>query len=148
MNMRTPFLYSQLVSQPWGLIHQLQDELNRVVGDTLSEVSEGYPPLNLWYNEREAIVTAELPGVAQTDLDITVTGNTLSLRGERHELNTQNGTRVIRQERGAGSFGRNIKLPFEVDQDRVEAQLKDGLLTLTLPRRAEETPKKLEIKTN
>jgi HSP20 family protein len=70
----------------------------------------------------------------------------LTLRGSRKTDTLQKGETYHRQERGAGSFVRNVQLPFEVDADKVDAHLEKGILRLTLPRAEAETPKKIAVK--
>ena len=147
MTALTPYIYRSSVVNPWTFFREIEHELDRVLGDLASEVSAGYPPLDVWYSETEALVRVELPGVKREDIEVEVTGNSLALKGMRRSPN-QNGAKMIRQECPEGSFGRSLQMPFEIDSERVEAAFKDGVLELKLPRRREDVPKKLEIKVN
>ena len=140
-----PWSASPLSFSPWSLLREVEQEIDQLFGEIASEVSAGYPPLDVWYNEKEALVRVAMPGVKKEDLEVVVTGNSLAIKGERKEPEL-GGAKLVRQERPMGSFGRTIQLPFDLDPDQVEAALKDGVLELRLPRRKEDLPKKLEIK--
>ena len=128
---------------PWEGFRRLHEELNDFVYDALREVSSGSPPLNVWYNEERAVIEAELPGVVKEDLDLEVVGNSVTIKGQRKRQNGKGP--VLREERDYGSFGRTIQLPFDVNAEGVQASLQRGVLTLTLPRREEDKPKKVQI---
>jgi HSP20 family protein len=129
---------------------RLHDEMNRLFGrfgNGVREFSRSvYPPLNLWEDEGNLYVEAELPGFAMNDLEIYVTGdNQLSIKGERKAPELGNGT-WHRQERGYGSFSRLMELPVAVDSSNVSAEFKDGVLTIRLPKKAEARPRRIEVK--
>jgi len=90
--------------------------------------------MNVWANQDGAIVTAELPGINPEDIDISVQDDTLVLRGSRTPEEVQEGVTYHRQERGSGSFTRSLQLPFQVEQNQVEASYARGILSITLPR--------------
>lgn len=105
-----------------------------------------FPPLNLWENDDNMFVEAELPGFGLDDLEIMVTGgNQLSIQGERKAPELEGGT-WHRRERGFGSFSRLIELPGHVDSEKVSAEFKHGILTITLPKREEVKPRRIEVK--
>jgi len=105
-----------------------------------------YPPVNLGEYEDNIYVEAELPGFKMKDLDITLTGeNELSVKGERRQPESEKGT-WHRQERGYGSFSRIVQLPEHVNANKVSAEFKLGVLTVTLPKREESKPRRIEIK--
>ena len=92
------------------------------------------------------LVEAELPGFNLDELEMYVTGeNQLSIKGERKRPDPGKGT-WHRQERGYGSFSRLIELPGPVDSSSVSAEFKDGVLTITLPKREEAKPRRIEVK--
>ncbi len=130
---------------PWESMRRLQEELNDFMWDTLHEVSSGYPPINVWYNDERAVVEAELPGVTKEQIDVEVLGNTVALRGARKASEPAEGQTLIREERSYGGFGRTVQLPFQIDHNGIEASLQRGILTLTLPRKEEDKPKKVQI---
>ena len=104
-----------------------------------------YPATNVWTNEDGVVVSAELPGVAPEDLDISVVGDTLTVSGTRKPEEAEGAT-YYRRERGHGAFARTFQLPFQVQGDRVKASFDKGVLDITLPRAQEDKPKKIEVK--
>lgn len=128
---------------------QLQREMNRLFNAT----SQGrvlntpnYPAVNIWANDEGQIVSAELPGVHPEDLDIDVTGDALSISGERKPDEVAREARYHRRERNYGSFSRTVQLPFMVDTNKVEASFKNGVLLITLPRAEADKPRKITVK--
>lgn len=133
-------------------MQRLHDEMNRMFGrygnGAREFVRSAYPPLNLWEDEDNLYVEAELPGFNLNDLEMYVTGqNQLSIKGERKQPELAKGT-WHRQERGHGTFARLMELPSGVDSDRVAAEFKHGVLTITLPKKAEAKPRRIEVKAN
>jgi HSP20 family protein len=105
-----------------------------------------FPPLNAWEDDNNLYVEAELPELELSDLEIFVNGdNQLSIKGERKQPERENGW-WHRQERGLGSFSRTCELPQCVDSDKVTAELKHGVLTITLPKRKEARARRIEVK--
>jgi HSP20 family protein len=103
------------------------------------------PPVDIFETDGEVVLKAELPGVKPEDVELRVENNTLFLRGERRfekEVNEENYHRV---ERSYGSFSRSFTLPSSIDSEKVKAEYKDGLLTLTMPKREEAKPKTIKI---
>ena len=105
-----------------------------------------YPALNVWEDGEKLYLEAEVPGMDMKDLDILIQGNELTLKGRRTPLE---GANLIyhRQERGAGEFTRYVMLPVEVNAERVEAVLKDGVLTVVLPKAETARARKITVKT-
>src|ERR671927_1071132 len=119
--------------EPVREMRRLQDEVNRLFQTAAAPRSGGFPAINVYAQQDGVVITAELPGVKQDDLEITVHRDTVTLRGERQDQ-PQGAGAYHRRERGHGHFARTFGLPFQVDPDRVEAKLTDGVLTLTLHR--------------
>jgi HSP20 family protein len=105
-----------------------------------------FPLMNVVQSDQESVLYAELPGVELKDLDITLTGTTLTLKGERKPEHEVPEERYYRRERGAGPFGRSVELPHKVEPDKVVASLKNGLLKLRLPKAREIQPRRIEVK--
>jgi HSP20 family protein len=142
--------------QPLGDVRaemqRLQNEMSRLVGrfdlsDAVAAVTgTEYPALNVWEDVDNLYVEAELPGLELSDLEIYVNGsNMLSLQGTRKQPESGTGT-WHRQERGFGKFSRVFELPTDVDADAVQATLKEGILMITLPKRAEAKPRRISVK--
>jgi HSP20 family protein len=141
--------------QPFGDLRsemqRLHEEMNRLFGRNGNGLREfarsAYPPVNLWEDEGSFYVEAELPGFSLDDLEMYVTGdNQLSIKGERKEPDLGKGT-WHRQERGYGSFSRLMELPGAVNSDSVTAEFTSGVLTITLPKKEEAKPRRIEVKT-
>jgi HSP20 family protein len=95
---------------------------------------EVMPAIDLEETEKELIVTAELPGVSEKDIQVDLSGNLLTIKGEKkseHESRTSDGHRL---ERRFGSFERSLRLPFEVKDEHVDAKFRNGVLTMRLPK--------------
>lgn len=132
----------------WREMDRLQREMNRLFDTSFSRGTRtptGYPALNIWTSEEDAVITAEVPGLDPEDLEISVMGETLTLSGERKPDDLPEGARYHRRERGYGRFTRSVQLPFQVDADNVEASFEHGVLTIHLPRSEEEKPRKIAV---
>ncbi len=137
--------------EPMAQMNRLRHEMDRLF-DRWDEDRPGrssrsaFPPLNMWESDDNMYVEAELPGFELEDLEILVTGgNQLSIKGERMPPKLEGGT-WRRRERGFGKFSRSIELPNDVDAENVSAELKLGVLTISLPKREEVKPRKIEVK--
>jgi HSP20 family protein len=119
--------------------------MDRVFRSFRGRVSE-FPTVNVWANRDEAVVTAELPGLAPEDIELTVTGNTLTLQGERKSPELGKGEVYQRQERTFGRFVRSVRLPFPVEADEVAAVSNNGILKVTLPRHEATKPRQIAVK--
>ena len=104
------------------------------------------PAFDITENEKEYIVTAELPGIDPKEIDVTLTDGILSVKGEKKEEKEDKEKDYHRVERRYGSFHRSFRIPGEVKSDKVDANFKDGVLRLTLPKAEEAKPKKIEVK--
>jgi HSP20 family protein len=107
--------------------------------------AHSYPATNVWTSESGAVVSAELPGVAPEDIDISVVNDTLTVSGTRKPEEAEGAT-YYRRERGHGEFTRTFQLPFLVQGDQVKAAFDKGVLHIALPRAEEDKPKKIEVK--
>ena len=133
----------------WQEMNRLQREMNRIFGTyspAASLAAPSYPPINIWADENNALITVEIPGVDKGDLDVNVTGDTLTLSGERKLDEIPNGAQFHRQERSYGKFNRSVQMPYTVDVQKVKATFKNGLLKIELPRVEAEKPKKIAVK--
>ncbi|HEX9988100.1 MAG TPA: Hsp20/alpha crystallin family protein [Chloroflexia bacterium] len=133
----------------WRDLMSLQDEMNRMLGRGRGAETWGaaYPAVNVWTSEESVVVTAELPGVSMEELDISVVGDTLTIRGTRNPEQLKEGESFHRRERGHGKFVRVVQLPFRIEADEVSATLRNGTLNITLPRANADRPRKIQIKT-
>lgn len=126
--------------------------LNREIGRLLNEVADGstlmrsFPAINVWEDGDRLIAEAEAPGARMDDLEVLVVGDELTIKG-KFGGDVPADHQVLRQERFAGEFSRTLQLPVAIDADKVEATLKDGVLTLSLPKAANARVRKIEVKT-
>ena len=125
-------------------MQQLEREIDSIFSGASGAVHE-FPPVKLWNSEKSAILTAELPGVEGRDIDISVQGETVTLRGSRTAEKLKEGEQYHRRERPQGQFVRTLNLPFRIDAERVSAKFNRGVLSLSLPRAEADTPRKVAI---
>jgi len=135
----------------WQEMDQIQREMNRLFDSTgrgrvLS--APNYPAINVWTNEEGQYITAEMPGVQPDDINIDVSADALSISGERKPEEAVKEANYHRRERSYGAFSRTIQLPFIVDTNKVEANFKNGVLMISLPRAEADKPKKITIKSS
>ena len=135
---------------------QLQDRINRVFSDAFGRggdeglMSHGtwIPPVDIYQNgSDELVLKAELPDMKQEDIEITVDNNTLTIKGEKKIANDVKDDQILRVERRYGTFTRSFSLPPTVDASKVEAEYKNGILTLKLPLREEAKPRQIPVRT-
>ena len=134
---------------PWTELRRLHREVNDLFdGSQRHTRIREFPPINLWSRQEDVVVTAELPGVDPEDLDVSVQGDTLTIRGARKPDGLKEGDAYHRRERGHGDFVRSIQLPHEADSDKVEGSYKKGVLTLRLPRAEADKPRQIKVKSS
>jgi HSP20 family protein len=106
------------------------------------------PTLDVKENEKEIVVKADLPGMDEKDINLTIHNGVLSLRGEKKSEHTDERENYHVMERSYGSFQRSIRLPDTIDEDKAEARFDKGVLTISLPKRPEtvSAQKKIQIK--
>ncbi|EPR35058.1 heat shock protein Hsp20 [Alkalidesulfovibrio alkalitolerans DSM 16529] len=126
--------------------HDLPRQMDRVLAEFMrpyGPVSRGmaYPPLNISEDEESVVIAAEIPGVDMSELDLTLTNKSLVIKGERK---VEQG-KYYRQERPTGPFQRIVTLGVPVDRDQIKATLKDGVLTVVLPKAEAIKPRKISI---
>ena len=137
------------VPSTWREMDRLQREMNRLFEDyspARMRSAPSYPALNVWSNEEGLLVTAEVPGVSPEDIEVNVSGETLTLSGVRKPDELKEGARYHRQERGYGKFSRTLQLPFPVDVNKVEATFRNGVLMIAMPRTEQDKPRKIVVK--
>ncbi|WP_449375543.1 Hsp20/alpha crystallin family protein [Bosea thiooxidans] len=129
---------------PFLEMRRMQQEINQRLAGLRTDAAQEFPPVNLWLGENSVAVTAELPGIAPDDVDLTVRENTLTLKGERKSQDERSVWH--RRERPSGQFSRTIQLPFRVDPEQVEARFANGLLEVEMHRPEADRPRKIQIK--
>jgi HSP20 family protein len=103
-----------------------------------------FPPLNAWEDEKNVIAEAELPGFKMEDIEITMSGRELTLRGQRKLERPENGAALM-SERAEGEFTRTVRIGVPIDAEKVTATLRDGVLTITLPKAAVAQPRRIAV---
>jgi HSP20 family protein len=134
-------------------LQKMQREMNNMLstgrpGPGLTQRPGVYPALNIYDDGESFIVWAEVPGMEPKSIDITVSGDTLKLTGERTLPELGEGASYHRRERDFGHFSRALTLPEQVDNSRVVASYKNGILEILLPRAEQAKQRKIEIKTS
>lgn len=129
---------------PWRQLSGLE-HLARLLPASAAAVRQ-YPAVNVYAGNDDLVLAMELPGIDPEKLDITVVGDTLTLRGERAADDVQAGETYHRRERPVGTFARTVHLPFEVDATKTEATYDKGTLQVKLTRPESTRPKKVAVK--
>ena len=126
----------------FGRLANLQDELDRLFESPLTGWA---PALDVHEDKDSFSIRVELPGMRREDIEVSLQDGALVISGERKEEKVIEGTEVHRQERFYGRFSRALTLPSAVAGDKVKAQYKDGILTVTLPKAEEAKPKAITV---
>lgn len=143
-------VYRPWAADPGGAFDELRREMDALFGRFGAGIPAGrrgaFPAVNLYETSDSYFLTAELPGVRPEDMQVSLEGSTIVLRGERKIDYSGERTNVHRLERQAGSFGRAFELPTAVDGDKVEAVHRNGVLVLRLPKRPEHQPRQIRVR--
>ena len=137
--------------EPFRGVFSLQDQINRLFSETFDRSAEEgsltpwAPDVDIHETEHELVVKADLPGVKPEELDIRVENNILTIRGERKFEKKVNEDNYLRVERSYGSFSRSFSLANSVNTEAIRADYKDGVLTLSIPKREEAKPKQIKV---
>ena len=107
--------------------------------------ADSYFPVDLFETDGEVVLKASLPGVKAEDIDISVTGDHLTLKAETKEQSEEKGQNWYRRERRSGTYVRQFQLPTEVDSAKAAANFEDGVLRLTLPKAETVKPKTIKV---
>jgi HSP20 family protein len=139
--------------EPFRDLVTTQDRFNRLFNDTFARVFGGeeaaprgwMPPVDIYETDDKLVLKAELPGIDPKDVEVRVEDNTLYLKGERKFEKEVKEENLHHVERSYGAFSRTFALPSSIDSEKVQAEYKNGLLTLTMPKREEAKPKTIKI---
>lgn len=131
-------------SDPFALMRSMMRDFDRTYAPAAGQA--GFPAINMWQGDDAVAITAELPGVEPSGIEITVKDNVLTLVGERTAPEVPEDARWHRNERAFGKFSRSVSLPYPATDDRVEARFQDGVLRVLVGRPEQEKPRKIEIK--
>ncbi len=117
-------------------------------GETDMEETSWMPTVDISETENGFEIRAELPGVSEKDVNVSVTDNLLTIKGEKHQEEETDGKDYHRLERRYGSFQRSFTLPRHIETDAIKAEFKDGVLTLGIPKAAAAKPTEVPITVN
>ena len=140
---------------PFGELRSLQNEMNRLFSSTFSrtggendQMMQGAwnPNVDIYENQNQIVIEAELPGMKPEDVDISIENNVLTIHGERKFEKKDENDNFHRVERSYGSFTRSFTLPPTVSSENADAEFENGVLRLTLAKREEAKPRRIEIK--
>lgn len=135
------------LTSPWTTSRNLDtwvDEAFRAL-DQARRLGDDDLPINVWHDDTTVVVTAAVPGVLPEALEVGLAGDVLTLAGTREER-LPDGATWVRRERSGGRIERAVQLPWPVDAERIEARLKDGILTVACPRAAADRPRAIAVK--
>lgn len=140
--------------RPFGELSRLRTEMDDLWGRFFGETrfptlfsQEWIPSADISETKDNVVVKAELPGLEAKDIDVSISGDVMTVKGEKKKEEEKKDEHFYCCERYAGSFQRSFQLPVGVKGDKVEATFKNGVLTITLPKAEEAKKKHIEIKT-
>lgn len=138
--------------EPWSELMTLRDAMDRLFeesfvrpGRLLGAGGESSVPVDMYQQDGTLIIKAPMPGIKPEDIDISIVGDTLTIKGESKQEKEIREENVIRRERRFGSFSRSLSLPTPVDTGKADASFENGVLTLTLPVAEEAKPKAIKV---
>ena len=138
--------------EPFRGLSTLHDQVNRLFNETVlrgqgedSALTTWSPAVDLYETENELVVKADLPDVAEKDIDVRVENNLLTIRGERKFEKSVSEDNYLRVERSYGAFSRSFSLPNTVNAEAIRAEYKNGVLTVTMPKREESKPRQVKV---
>lgn len=125
----------------------MEELFDRLIGspNRPSQPAANTLPVDITEHEGNFLIRAAVPGVEPNELDIQIEKNVLTIKGETHHQSTSKDERIYRREMSYGLFSRSIRLPEGLDLDRVDAEFKNGIVTITLPRVPEEKPRAVRV---
>jgi HSP20 family protein len=140
--------------EPFSEMMSLRNAMDRLFEDSFVRPStmlmegegRGMLPLDMYQTDKKVVVKASLPGFNPEEVDISITGDTLTIKGEHQEEKETKEEDYIYKERRYGSFSRSVTIPVEVKSDKADAAFENGVLTLTLPKAETAKPKQIKVK--
>jgi HSP20 family protein len=139
--------FSDLMSLREAMDRLFEESFVRPGSRFLAPFGVGELAIDMYETDNEVVVTAALPGVKPEDVDVSITGDMLTIKGETKAETKVEKANYLRQERRYGAFSRTVSLPVPIQADKAEAKFKDGVLTLTIPKAEEAKPKVIKVKT-
>jgi len=139
---------------PFAELENLQREMNRLFDFSLARTGcddtsllggQWAPAIDIYDSKDSLVVKADLPGLSKDEIDVSIQDNVLTISGEKKRESKVTENDFLRTERFYGSFHRAVTLPAEVDRSKVQANFRDGVLELTLPKKEDAKPKQIKI---
>ncbi|MBN2510737.1 MAG: Hsp20/alpha crystallin family protein [Spirochaetales bacterium] len=136
---------------PWADFKSLQDEINALFDIDRVPTTTGLfdrsvsPAIDVIEDEHTYTVVCELPGMNEKDIDVSIASNVLTIKGEKKNEREEKKGSYYKKESWSGSFQRTLPLPASVNGDKISAQLKDGVLSVVLPKKEEAKPKQISV---
>jgi len=148
---RDPYLRALNNWSPFEELNRMRREMERLTDGITRGYARGshagvFPLMNLTEDKDSYYIRAELPGVKTGDIDLSVTGDSISISGERKIADEVKDAKYHRRERESGRFNRILNLPGQVDVGKVDAKSEDGVLTIKLPKSEAAKPRQITIK--
>ncbi|MGC9323559.1 MAG: Hsp20/alpha crystallin family protein [Desulfomonilia bacterium] len=131
---------------PFREMDRFQQDISSLFSGVNRFPARTYPALNVYTGDEDVVITSEIPGIDPADIDLSVTGDMLTIKGTRKNPQLKNDERWHRRERGYGNFYRTLKLPYNVDGNKVSADYTRGVLKIVLPRAEADKPRKITVK--
>jgi HSP20 family protein len=143
--------------EPFRELAALQNEMgrwmNQVAGGTPGGTGDGgqssawLPAVDVWETDRELVLSFDIPGIPEDKISVELEDNTLTVSGERERSQEESGERFYRYERRFGTFARSVTLPQGVNEEQIQADYRDGVLEVRVPKPEEQKPKRIQIGT-
>jgi HSP20 family protein len=138
---------------PFREMMSLRQAMDRLFEDSFVRPSRMWPesrvgdvPVDMYQTASDVVIRASLPGIDPEEIDISITGDTVTIKGEHREEKEVKEENYFRKEHSYGAFSRTVPIPVAVQSDKAEAVFDKGMLTLTLPRSEKEKPKQIKVK--
>lgn len=138
--------------EPFRNVSDIQGEVNRLFDTFLGRPVQTSPAMRPWLpsvdmheTKDELVLSVEVPGLSEKDVTVSITGDLLSIKGERRVADQTKDEKYLHVERVYGQFERLIELPMAVQPDKVKATYRDGVLTITLPKAEELKPREIKV---
>jgi HSP20 family protein len=138
--------------EPFRELAALQNEMGRWMGQFTGGLTPGngqsstwLPSVDVWETENELVLSFDLPGIAEDDIAVELEDNVLTVSGERQRTSEHSSERFYRFERRYGTFSRSVTLPPGVKEDAIDANYKDGVLEIRVPKPEEQKPKRIKV---
>ena len=139
--------------EPFRSLTSLREAMDRLFEESVlwpsvvsgASIRIGLPPMDIYQTENDVVVKAAIPGVRPEDIDIKLTGNMLTISGERKVEREVEEESYLVHEMAAGSFRREVMLPIDVKADQAQATFENGILTITIPKAERVTSKQVKV---